>query len=61
MNDGLCRGACACTWLLSIQTTQLSPFLHNQGEIVNMTLNIKVRYQVDVTLKGSGVNKGCVL
>ncbi len=26
----------SCTWLLSIQTTQLSPFLHihNQGEIV---------------------------
>ena len=23
-----------CTWLLGIQTTQLSPFLHNQGEIV---------------------------
>ncbi len=24
----------SCTWLLSIQTTQLSPFLHNQGEIM---------------------------
>ena len=24
----------SCTWLLSIQTTQFSPFLHNQGEIV---------------------------
>ncbi len=25
-----------CTWPLSIQTTQQSPFLHNQGEIVWM-------------------------
>ena len=25
---------CTCTWLLSIQTTQLSSFLHNQGENV---------------------------
>ena len=24
----------SCTWLLSIQTTQLSHFLHNQAEIV---------------------------
>ncbi len=24
----------SCTWQLSIQTTQLSPFVHNQGEIV---------------------------
>ena len=42
MNDAFCRGAydkgCTdimyCTSLLSILTTQLSPFLHNQGEIV---------------------------